>query len=116
MSPSAAKSDTAPTYTNQDINQSPIFHQASTPGAILDSGSGGSETIHFAELPAAYHRPLEVVAVRRLEVERAVVLLGVPVQGAEDVVTAAGDARVTNLGEIGRGGGQEQSREAAMKT
>jgi len=56
------------------------------------------QAVDLAELPAADDRPLEVVAIRRLEVERAVVLLGVAVEGAEDVVASAGDARVAHLG------------------
>lgn len=56
-----------------------------------------SEAIHLAELPSPDHDPLEIVAVRRLEVESAVVLLRVPVERAEHVVTATGDTRVAHL-------------------
>lgn len=55
------------------------------------------EAVDLAELASSDDGPLEVVPVGGLEVEGAVVLLRVAVEGAEDVVAPARDARVANL-------------------
>lgn len=59
--------------------------------------SVASQTVDLAELPASHNCPLEVVAVGSLKVEGTIVLIRVPMERAEDVVTTAGYAGVAHL-------------------
>lgn len=60
-------------------------------------GSASLQAVDLAELASSHNRPLQVVAVGRLEIEGAVMLLRVAVQRAEHVVAPARDARVAHL-------------------
>lgn len=60
-------------------------------------GGRALQAVDLAELASAHDRPLEVFPIGRLEIEGAVVLLRVAVEGAEHVVAPARDARVAHL-------------------